>query len=193
MNDEGRSRAPSPVFMTRIADRLERFAARIARLAQAIAGLSCLACFGVVCWAVAMRYFLGKPQAWADEAVGWLVVAMVMLAVAEAQRRGEHIGVDWLVDRWTGAKRRAVIGLGALSVVVVALVLILEGRQMVVETISWGLKSNALPEAPLWAIQALIPLGAALLLVVALAQIAAWLAGREPAGYEQKPEFDTHE
>ncbi|MBM3522218.1 MAG: TRAP transporter small permease [Alphaproteobacteria bacterium] len=180
-------------MMTRFAERFERLAALISRIAQAIAGIACLACLGLVCWAVAMRYFLGKPQAWADEAVGWLVVAMVMLAVAEAQRRGEHIGVDWLVDRWTGARRRAVIGLGACSVVVVAIVLIIEGRQMVVETIGWGLKSNALPEAPLWAIQALIPIGAALLLVVALAQIAAWIAGREPAGTEQKPELDTHE
>ena len=85
------------------------------------------------------------------------------------------------------------IGLGACSVLVVAIVLIIEGRQMVDETLSWGIKSNALPNAPLWAIQAVIPIGAVLLAVVAIAQIAAWFAGREPAGYEQKPELDAHE
>lgn len=179
--------------MSRLADRLERIAAAVARIAQAIAGIACLGCLALICWAVAMRYFFNAPQSWTDEAGGWLVVAMVMLAVAEAQRRGENIGVDWLVDRWTGARRRAVIGLGALSVLVVAIVLIVEGRQMVDETLLYGIKSNALPDAPLWAVQALIPIGAALLLLVAVAQIAASFAGREPAGYEQKPELDAHE
>ncbi|MBL8697544.1 MAG: TRAP transporter small permease [Alphaproteobacteria bacterium] len=179
--------------MPGLATSLERFAARVSRIAQALAGLACLGCLGLVCWAVALRYFLNRPQAWSDEVVGWLVVAMVMLAVSEAQRRGENIGVDWLVDRWTGARRRAVIGFGALSVLVVAIVLIVEGGKMVDETLSWGIKSNALPDAPLWAIQALIPFGAALLLLVAIAQVAAWFAGREPEGYEQKPEIDSHE
>ena len=40
--------------------------------------------------------------------------------------------------------------------------------------------------------QGLIPLGAALLLLVAIGQIAAWLAGREPEDYEIR-EFDIHE
>jgi TRAP-type C4-dicarboxylate transport system permease small subunit len=178
--------------LTPLALRLERFAAIVARLAQALAALACIACFVLVCWAVAMRYFFGRPQSWADEAVGWLVVAVVMLAAPEAQRRGEHIGVDWLVDRWTGARRRAVIALGALSIVLVSLVLIVEGQAMVEETIRYGIKSNAIPDAPLWAIQALIPIGAALLLLVALAQLGAWLAGREPEDYGRR-ELDAPE
>lgn len=139
-----------------------------------------------------MRYLFNMPQSWSDEAVGWLIVAVVMLAAPEAQRRGENIGVDWLVDTWTGAKRRAVIGLGALSVAICAVVLIREGWETVAFTRMIGIKSNQLPEVPLWAVQALIPLGAALLLLVALVQILALLRGREPRDYERR-EFDAHE
>lgn len=170
----------------------ERVIAGISRFAQALAGLACLACFALVCWAVAMRYFFNQPQSWSDEAVGWLVVAIVMLAVPEAQRRGENIGVDWLVDRWTGAKRRAVIGLGAAAVAITAIVLIVEGWETVNFTRMIGIKSNALPDMPLWAVQALIPIGAILLLLVALGQIGAWLAGREPEDFATH-EFDSHE
>lgn len=171
---------------------LERIVAIVSRTAQAIAAIACLACFALVCWAVAMRYFLNKPQSWADEAVGWLIVATVMLAAPEAQRRGENIGVDWLVDSWTGAKRRAVIAFGALSVAVVALVLIQEGWETVSFTRMIGIKSNQLPDVPLWAVQALIPIGAALMLLVAIVQIVALASGREPRDFERR-EIDRHE
>src|SRR3712207_7614979 len=48
---------------------------------------------GLVCYSVVMRYFLGRPQPWVDEAVGWLLVVIVMLAIPEVQRRGDHIGI----------------------------------------------------------------------------------------------------
>src|SRR5262245_14488805 len=178
--------------MNALARRLERAAALASRVAEGVAAVACLGCLALVCYAVVARYVFGRPQAWTDEAVGWLVVALVMLAVPEAQRRGENIGVDWLVDRWTGAKRRAVIGLGAAAVAVTALVLIREGWETVAFTRMVGMVSNQIPEFPLWAVQALIPLGAALLLLVAIGQVAAWLAGREPKDYELR-EFDTHE
>lgn len=173
-------------------DALERIVAVVSRMAQAIAAVACLACFALVCWAVAMRYLFNVPQSWADEAVGWLVVAVVMLAAPEAQRRGENIGVDWLVDSWTGARRRAAIAFGSLSVAAVALVLIREGWETVAFTRMIGIKSNQLPEIPLWAVQALIPIGAALLLMVAVAQVIVLLRGREPRDFERR-EFDAHE
>ena len=178
--------------MQRVARTIERFAATLSRAAQALAAVACLLCLALVCYGVGMRYFLGRPQAWTDEAVGWCVVALVMLAVPEAQRRGDNIGVDWLVDRWTGARRRAVIGIGALAVAATSLILVREGWETVAFTRMVGMGSNALPEVPLWAVQTLIPVGAALLLLVAVGQVAAWLAGREPEGYETR-EIDTHE
>lgn len=172
--------------------RFERAVATASKLSLAVAAVACLSCLALVCYGVAMRYALGKPQSWADEAVGWLVVIVVMLAVPEAQRRGENIGVDWLVERWTGARRRAVQALGALSVAAVAAMFVTEGIETVTFTRMVGIVSNALPQVPLWAIQGLIPVGGALLLLVALSQLAAWAAGREPEGMESG-RLDTHE
>ena len=45
---------------------------------------------------------------------------------------------------------------------------------------------------PLWAAQAFVPVGAVLLLLVALAQLLVYLAGFEPRGLDSD-RIDTHE
>jgi TRAP-type C4-dicarboxylate transport system permease small subunit len=164
--------------------RLESAAALLSRVFEQVAGLACLLCFGLVCYAVATRYFLNRPQAWTDEAVGWLVVVTVMLALPEAQRRGEHIGVDLLLEKSRPAARRVLSLVGLLFVLITGGMFVQQGIETVLFTRMVGIASNELPELPLWAIQALIPLGGVLLAVVALVQFAAWLSGREPAGIE---------
>ncbi|MGQ0662625.1 MAG: TRAP transporter small permease [Pseudomonadota bacterium] len=166
----------------RAARGLERLVAGLARAASYVAGAACLATLALVGYAVAMRYFLNRPQSWSDEAVGWLVVVTVMLAVPEAQRRGENIGVDVLTSRLTGAGRRGVAIMRALSVAIVAAILISEGLEMVAFTRRVGIVSNALPEVGLWAIQAFVPLGGLLLLIVALSELGCHVAGVEPRG-----------
>ena len=63
-------------------------------------------------------------------------------------------------------------------------ILISEGIDMVAFTRMIGIVSNSLPEVPLWAAQAFVPLGAVLLLLVALAQLLVYLAGFEPRGLD---------
>jgi TRAP-type C4-dicarboxylate transport system permease small subunit len=166
--------------------------ATLSRIGEWIAGIACLGTLFLVCYAVAMRYFFNQPQSWSDEAVGLLIVISVMLAVPEAQRRGENIGVDAVTEKLRGGKRRALLILGAASVAITAVILISEGLDMVAFTRMVGIVSNSLPEIPLWAVQAFVPLGGALLLLVALAQLAAWLVGREPTGLETD-KLDMHE
>jgi TRAP-type C4-dicarboxylate transport system permease small subunit len=166
--------------------------ARLSRAAGWIAGIACLATLFLVCYAVAMRYFFNRPQSWSDEAVGLLIVISVMLAVPEAQRRGENIGVDLITEKLKGTRRHTLMGFGALTVAITSIILISEGLGMVAFTRMVGIVSNSLPEIPLWAIQAFVPLGGALLLLVALAQIAAYLSGREPDGIEAD-KLDMHE
>jgi TRAP-type mannitol/chloroaromatic compound transport system permease small subunit len=55
-----------------------------------------------------------------------------------------------------------------------------EGIEMVTFTRMIGIVSNVLPEVPLWAIQALVPIGGALLLLVTVAQLFCLLSGIEP-------------
>jgi len=125
------------------------------------------------------RYLLGAPQPWIDKVAGWLVVALVMLGAPEAQRRFEHIGVDIAVQRIGPRLARLAHLLGVLSVAAVALVLVQAGIEAVDFNRMVGLMTD-LEGVPRWWIEALLPVGAAVLLAVALAQAAALLLGREP-------------
>ncbi|HYZ34307.1 MAG TPA: TRAP transporter small permease subunit [Crenalkalicoccus sp.] len=115
----------------------------------------------------------------ADAAAGWLVVALVLLAAPEAQRRFEHIGVDLAFGPPGSRRARVPRLLGALSVGATALVLLRAGLETVAFSRMVGLMTDV-EGVPLWWVQALLPLGAAVLLLVAVAQVLALALGREP-------------
>ncbi len=178
--------------LARILRRAEAAVAALSAVAAGIAGAACLACFLLVCYAVVMRYFLGLPQNWTDEAVGWLIVITVMLSVPEAQRRGENIGVDAFIENTRGRLRRALLAFGSATVLATAAILVNEGLEMVAFTRMIGMKSMTMPDWPLWAIQSLVPIGAVLLFAVSLLQFACWAIGLEPRGIDTD-RIDTHE
>jgi TRAP-type C4-dicarboxylate transport system permease small subunit len=164
-----------------------RLAAALARVSAALAGVAVLLCFALVCYSVAMRYFLDDPVTWSDEVTGWLVVAVVMLGVADAQARGEHIGVDLLTDRASPRLRRALGLFGTALVAACAGLIAWQGVEMVQFSAMLDLRSNTLGWAALWPVQALVPLGGALLLAVALAQLVALAAGAPGVGGARDP------
>jgi TRAP-type C4-dicarboxylate transport system permease small subunit len=159
---------------------LERVVALIARAAGALGGVATVACLVLVGYAVGMRYLAGQPVPWTDKVAGWLVVGLVMLAAPEAQRRFEHIGVDVLLERLPPRLARFAHLIGAASVALVAAVLLDAGLEMVSFSRMVGMMSD-LDGVPIWWVQALMPLGAALLLLVATCQVLLFLAGRTPA------------
>jgi TRAP-type C4-dicarboxylate transport system permease small subunit len=164
----------------RAARGLERAVGIVSRVAIALAGAACLTTLGMVSYAIIMRYFFNQPQSWTDETVGWLVVMTVMLAIPEAQRRGEHIGVDALTEKLGPRGKRWAAMVGVATVAIVAYLFLTEGIETVTFTRMIGIVSNVLPEVPLWAVQALVPIGGALLLMVTVAQLLCYLAGLEP-------------
>jgi TRAP-type C4-dicarboxylate transport system permease small subunit len=166
--------------LQRAARAFESAVALISRIALGLAGATCLVTLATVCYAIATRYFFNRPQSWTDEAVGWMIVISVMLSIPEAQRRGEHIGVDALTERLGARGKRWAAALGIVTVAIVGYLLVTEGIEMVTFTRMIGIVSNVLPEVPLWAIQALVPIGGALLLLVTVAQLFCLLSGIEP-------------
>lgn len=165
--------------MRAVARLLSGLAAVVARLAAAFAGLATVLCLVLVAISVGARYLAGLPQPWIDKTAGWLVVALVLLAAPEAQRRFEHIGVDVLTGRLRGGASRGARLLGTLSVALVAGILLRSG----LETVEFSRMIGVMTEiegVPVWWIQALLPIGAAALLVVSLAQSAVLLLGGEP-------------
>ncbi|MDX9766107.1 MAG: TRAP transporter small permease [Ectothiorhodospiraceae bacterium] len=163
--------------LKRLADGFDRLVAWICGAATALAALALLATLGMIGHAVAMRYVFGRPQVWVDDLVGFLLVAMVMLAAADVMRRGEHIGVDLLTQRLGRGWRRVVAVWAAVAVLVTALFLVVEGWQTAAFSRELGLMTYGQIEIPLHYVQWLLPLGGALLWLAALAVLLRLLLG----------------
>ena len=167
---------------------LTRLAGLLSRIAVALGSLATVTCLALVGYAVVMRYVFGQPQPWVDKMAGWLVLALVMLAAPEAQRRFEHIGVDVAVGKLGPKLARAAHLVGVLSVAAVALVLLLAGLEAIEFSLMVGLMTE-IDGVPEWWVQTLLPLGAGLLLLVSLAQALVLAMGGTP---EYLPAPDEH-
>lgn len=165
----------------------DRFAGRIGRLALAIAAAGVLLCLALISWSVGMRYFLNTPVPWVDEAVGYLLVAIVMLAAGDALRKGDHIAIDILTQRLGPAGKRGVALLGLLSVLLVAGFFLIEGWQTAVFSRDFGLHSPGYLSMPIWLPQSLIAVGGTLLGLAAIAALARLFIGRPPLDDQDAP------
>ncbi len=135
-------------------------------------------------YSVALRYLFNQPQVWADELVGLLMVSLVMLGVADALRRGEHIEVDLLTERLGPRGRRLAKLWGLAASALVAGVILGGGLEMVIFSADVGLIADGYLEVPMWIPQIAVPLGGGLLLLTALSRLVAELAGRSDDNVE---------
>lgn len=71
----------------------------------AAALLAAVACLGL--YQVLIRFVLDQPSPWTEEAIGRLLIWMVMLGVAAAFRQGALVSVDLLLRLARGGLRRA--------------------------------------------------------------------------------------
>ena len=166
----------------------DRLVAWLARIGAALAALSLLGSLALIVYSVVMRYFLNAPVPWVDEIVGYLLVACVMLAAADALRGGEHIAVDVLTERLSVRGRRRALLLGLAAVAVSASLLLVEGYHMVAFSRMVGLLSNSSLAVPMWIPQLVVPLGALMLLLAAVAAFGiAWQDGRSTTKRDEPP------
>ena len=73
--------------------------------ADAAVLLAAVACLGL--YQVLIRFVLNQPSPWTEEAIGRLLIWMVMLGVAVAFRQGALVSVDVLLRLSRGGLRRA--------------------------------------------------------------------------------------
>jgi C4-dicarboxylate transporter, DctQ subunit len=154
---------------------LDRLVRRLAALGVALAALALLASMFVIGYSVLMRYVVNRPVPWVDELAGYLLVAAVMLAAADALLHGEHIAVDIVTERLSARGKRWTLLCGLVTVFASALLLVVEGFDMVAFSKMVGLMSNGYMAVPMWIPQLLVPIGAALMGVAAIHQfLAVW-------------------
>jgi len=119
-------------------------------------------------YSVFQRYVLGTPLTWTDELSGFLVVAIVMLGMAEALRRGDHISVDLLSTKATGKKRFILDLWYYAATAFVANVIGLSAWNAVLFSMDFGVYSEGYLEAPLWIPQSTMVVGSGLCVLVAV-------------------------
>lgn len=160
MSSAPQARAESPALRI-----LGQAVAFLSAGAMALSAAGTLLSLALIGWAVVMRYFFNAAPVWVDEVVGFLLVAIVLLAAAQTFRRGEHIGVDILVEQLPPAGRRWSLAWAAMVSGVVALVLIVNGWQTATLARTLGLVTEGHLEWPTWWLMLLMPVGGALLLL----------------------------
>lgn len=159
---------------------VDRVVAALAALGVALSALGIVASMLLIAYSVVMRYFLNHPVSWIDELVGYLLVASVMLAAADALRQGEHIAVDILTERLSLAGRRVTALGGFVAVAAAATLLTVEGVDMVEFSRTVGLLSNGHLAVPMWIPQIVVPIGAGLMGIAAIVGFIDLARGKAP-------------
>jgi len=155
----------------------------LAVAAQALAAVGILFCLVAIGAAVVLRYGFNAAPLWVDEAVGFALIAIVMLSAAQSLRQGEHIAVDLLVSRLGPLGRRRMILWSMFAALLVAIILIYNGWQSIELARMLGLLTEGYLEWPTWMLMCLLPVGG-LLLGLAAIEIGwrAWVGAPLPAG-----------
>lgn len=160
----------------------------LTRAALAASALGVLASLALIAWAVTLRYGFNRPPAWVDDVVAFALVGIVMLGAADVLRRGEHIGVDLLTSRLGPRARRWAEAWAALAVLAVSLVLMGNGWSTAMFSRQLGILAEGNVEVPVYWLQLLLPLGGALMGLVALETLARLAAGAPPVATPHDPE-----
>lgn len=153
----------------------------LVRLASALSVFAILLALGFTLIAVFWRYVLSDPLLWPEDVTGWTLVGLIMLGVAEAYRRGDHIAIDLLAatlpKRWTPLQKLW----SHLAVLAFAVVLGLSAWEAVHFARDFGSYTTSNVEIPAWIPQAPMVLGALLLGLTAVAKIIEVFLGKRPA------------
>ena len=147
-----------------IADRL---IVGLAKLSMAVAALGVLAMCLLVTGAVVVRYIFNWPVVWVPEIVGYLMVALVFLALGETMLAGRHIKIDLVVGRLPRRLRDVVELLTLTLSVGVAGFFAWHGANTMLRSLDYGRRDafGAL-NMPLWIPQVALPVGLSVLTLV---------------------------
>ncbi len=159
---------------------LGRVVGLLAGAAMAVGAAGLLVSLALIAWSVVMRYVFNAAPAWVDDAVGFLLVATVMLAAAQTLRRDEHIGVDILTTKLGPSGQRWARAWAAIASGAVGLLLIVNGWDTAMLAKTLGLLTEGGLEWPTWLLMLLMPLGGTLLLLASMEALWRAIAGAPP-------------
>lgn len=174
---------------------VSRLIAGLANISMAAAALGVLGMCLLVTGAVVVRYVFGFPVVWVPEIVGYLMVALVFLALGETMLAGRHIRIDLVASRLPPRLRDIVELLTLTLSLGVAGFFTWHGVNTMLRSLEYGRRDafGAL-NLPLYLPQAALPIGLSVLtLVVALLvgrKLRAVLHGAGPDDADSDPRVE---
>lgn len=131
-----------------------------------------LVVMGAVVWEVFCRYLLRSPTTWAMEMNQYFLAALALLAGGYALLDDRHVRVDVLYRRFSPKTKAWIDIISGMLILGLCAVLIWHGSEFALDALRKGKRSMSLLEVPLFPSMALVPLGAMLLGLQALAKMA---------------------
>lgn len=136
-----------------------------------VAAVGLLGLIGLVVWEVFQRYVLQAPTTWSNELVGYVFAGYILLGGGYTLLHRDHVAMDILYAR-LGRRRQAMLDiLTAGFVIIYCVVLLRETAVMTIEALESGQRANSDWGPPLFPIYLTLPVGAALILLQAIAKL----------------------
>ena len=117
------------------------------------------------------RYFFHSPSDWSLELCGYLLVALAYLAAADTELADGHIRIDFLYGRFKGKKKLLADIVIPLIGVCWSLIVVWQGAKLAFHSLAIGACSADAMMWPLFPSQILVPVGAALLVLVFIGKV----------------------
>ncbi|HXZ34794.1 MAG TPA: TRAP transporter small permease subunit [Thermodesulfobacteriota bacterium] len=126
----------------------------------------------VVVYDVVLRYFFARPTIWGLELSCILLAYLTFMGGGYAFLHGGHVKVDFFYQKWTGRTKATVDLLTYTLIIAYCSVLVWQGGAVAWEAIQEARVSTSAWAPPLWPSQIMVPIGA---LLVGLQALAHWI------------------
>lgn len=97
-----------------------------------------------------MRYAVGSPTKWSNDAVGFVMTAMIFLALPEVTRRGQHIAITFIIELLGERAARVWSRIIALISSLVSFGLFWIVSTTIIKQFNGGILTNTVIQIPKW-------------------------------------------
>jgi len=147
---------------------------------EAYSAILILVMLGVVLVGVFYRYIINAALSWYDEFAGFILVWLTMYGSVVGLARGKHISFETLMEKLPRKGQRAVELIGILCVMGFSLVVLVSGWELIKEMAEETAVS--IPEVKMAWIYSVMPISAALMILVGVVQLVTLFKGGDVAG-----------
>jgi TRAP-type mannitol/chloroaromatic compound transport system permease small subunit len=136
-----------------------------------VTAVGLLALIGLVVWEVFLRYGLNAPTTWGNELITYLFAGYILLGGGYTLMHRDHVAMDIVYSNLPERVQALMDVLTAFFVIIYCVVLLQQTWIMTYEALERGQTANSDWGPPLFPVYLTMPVGAALLLLQAIAKL----------------------